>query len=302
MSTHLKLFGGTLLTALLLSACGSGGESGAESGAASVAEPPEATVQNPSKELGPASGYWTEWQQTQEPRKCVGKDCFYNRRGDHLSGVPFIVKGFSTEMDLNGFVAVAEGNGGQLAELTYPPKVCGDVGRYGWRVGPDEECRKFFSLDLTPPKWLGEKSVACCEVYRHREKVAYSFEDQTFTLGGLPIKYAFYNYVESVSGTDPDEKQRYMARYIALGLAGTEGDLRALSKALDGKFMAKRGADVDIDGIHNWGFFPMTEGNETPAADFDVSLSKRLGHLLLVLQQRETHTRLPAVNVDETDL
>lgn len=255
------------------------------SGNHGAARQSESVAKSSSVELGAASGYWQDWKQTETPSECDTKKCFYNRYGPNLDGVPFIIKGFSTELDFDGFKALTEDIGGREISVS------------GGSL-----------LKIVPPYWEGKGYTGrngdypCCKVFQHREKVAFAFDDENFTLAGLPVKYAFYNYVEATTpATDPSEKETHMYRYIKLAMLGTEGDAEIIANALNAKFRATRGASHDPRYGYYWGFYPL-EQRPAREAYWDAAVNAREEYVWLILTQRDTHTRLPEINADVSDL
>lgn len=276
----LVVLAGLLVLNLLVSGLSDRGQTGNHS----VVLQPGSTERSPHVELGASSGHWIEWKQTEVPSECDTKKCFYNRRGPNLDGVPFIVKGFSTELDLDDFKAIAKNAGGEEVSVS------GDSLSY-----------------ILPPKWEGEGYTGmfgdypCCEIFKHREKVAFAFDDESFTVAGLPVRYAFYNFTEATTPpTDPSEKETHMYRYIKLAMLGTEGDAEIIVDALNAKFKATQGAYYELQYGYTWGFYPLEQGN--PILYWDAALGAKGGYVWLMLSQRETHTRLPEINAEVSDL
>ena len=92
-----------------------------------------------------------------------------------------------------------------------------------------------------------------------------------------------------------------MYRYIKLAMLGTEGDAEIIADALNAKFKATQGAYyVSPRHGYTWGFYPLEQAN--PILYWDAAVGAKGEYVWLMLSQRETHTRLPEVNAEVSDL
>jgi len=277
-------------------------------------------------EFGAESGLWCEWKQSESVEQCAkdSETCFSdilnrNPLNKPVSGIPFSAKGFSAQMSFENFAAKAESLGGKL--ITQPPPLpekC-DIDNFlgsdaemtaaFMRIARDEDCRLAIDQLLAPGEWAGKEQETIMlsgftlvkKQYKHRKKIAYSFKGQEPTLGGLPIKYAYYNYVEITEPmNDPAEKSVRMTRYVSIAMQGGEEDVKQLVDALSGKFYQT--ADGDTNKYY-WLLASPSYQAFDPSVTFETDLQLKSDFVVLTFSQRETYTRPPATSkVNAEDL
>lgn len=266
-----------------------------------------------STEFGAESGLWCEWRQSESVEQCT-KDvatCFrYSGTDKYVSGIPFSAKGFSAQMSFENFVAKAESLAGKPITQPRPlPEKC-DIDNFlgsdakmtdaFMRIARDEDCRTATDQWLAPGEWADKEQETITlsgftlvkKQYKHRKKIAYSFEGQEPTLGGLPIKYAYYNYVEKTEPmNDPDEKSILMTRYVSIAMQGGEEDIRPLMDVLGDKFYQT--AWTASGAKYDWLLVPPSYQAFDPRVDFLTRLQLKSDFVILTFSQRETYTRPP---------